>query len=323
MKAQIVLLISSMCFSTMLIGQATVISNNSTDPDNFLGWDGFTNNPLDIKHENDRNIRFTTDNLQLWGVRNDGYVLGGAANPIQDALLSLRVNSSSGVAYSVYGMSERAIGGRFLAENGNNNVGLAGQSIDSETFLLNIGAYGGLGCSIVATFSAGVYGSNKGDDCPGESWAGYFNGDTFCPAGIWAGSDENLKSNVSPLINVQDMLLALEPKQYEFQQPESSDITLPQGIQFGLLAQELEAVIPMAVTNVVHAGGLESLSSDNEPLTFKGVNYQMLIPVLLAHFQDQQLSLQEAHAQLSEIKNEIQLIENRLAIEKYNLAHPD
>lgn len=327
MKAKITLLAAAVCLSNLLMAQATVISNNSTDPNDFLGWDAFTTTPLDIRHDNNRNIRFATDNTDSWGVRHDGYVVGGIPTPIFNGRLSARFASGSTSSYGIIGISDRTFGGNFLALGGNNNVGLAGLAIDATTEAVNYGLTGVVGqnpadCEWEA-FNVGVYGGHKDETCPGNSWAGYFNGPTFCPLGVWSASDENLKSDINPLTDAEALLSALNPKQYEFQQPENSDLILPAGLQFGLLAQELEAVIPSAVAEVVHAGGMEELANGDEAFTFQGVNYQLLIPVLLASFIEQEAALQAAKAQLTELEEEVHRIENRVAIEKHRITHSD
>lgn len=325
MKAKITFLAAAVCLGNLLMAQATVISNNSTDPNDFLGWNAFTTTPLEIKHDNNNsNIRFATNNSDSWGVRYDGRVMGGTVSPIQNGRLNVRVSSISPGNWGIIGIgtSERAIGGDFYAGSGNNNVGLAGYATDTDTETVNYGITGVVDCQ-EGSLNIAVYGANRDTSCLPNIWAGYFNGPTFCPLGAWTASDENLKSNVNPLTEAHTLLSALEPKQYEFQQQESNDLILPAGLQFGLLAQELEAVIPSAVTEVVHPGGLDDAESGNETLTFLGVNYQLLIPVLLASFIEQEAALQEAIAKLTVLEDAVQQIENRVAIEKYNIIHSD
>jgi hypothetical protein len=317
MKKHILLSIVGVFGYCGLMAQAGTISNSSNGPTFHLGWDVFTGIPLSIKHENNRSIRFSTDSLLHWGIRNDGFVLGGTVNPLYNAVLNVRASGLNGGNYAVYGRSIDGAAGNFAAMNASNNAACVGLAV-APSISTNIGVYGRSLCG-EDVFSAGIAGEIRDLCSEDESWAGFFVGKTFCSEDDWwEPSDEALKTDITTLVNVSGLIALLAPVQYEYQVPEASDLILPLGLQYGLIAQELEEHIPIAVTDVVHTGGLQAIEDGLPPLHFKGVNYRMLIPLLVANFQESQLAYQDSQEQLQQINEEIYILENLLAIEKLN-----
>lgn len=100
-------------------------------------------------------------------------------------------------------------------------------------------------------------------------------------------SDLALKQDVRPLSGAADMLSGLRPSRYRYQQGALSD-PLPSGEQLGLIAQDLEAILPELVSyRVDEATGVR----------YKVVDYVGLIPVLVA-------ALQETRAEVAAMKSD-------------------
>ncbi len=108
-------------------------------------------------------------------------------------------------------------------------------------------------------------------------------------------SDARIKKNVNPLNNSLDSVLKLNPVSYEWREdvlPSSFLKTQKEGRQLGLIAQEVEEVIPELVNK-------EKLY-DNE---WKGVDYARLTSVLIGAVKEQQ-------EQIEELKTRIAVLES-------------
>jgi len=120
-------------------------------------------------------------------------------------------------------------------------------------------------------------------------WAAYFEGRAHCTSGTWTSSDENLKTNVEDLVNATELLMAIEPKTYRYNSEEYGFIGVDDSPQIGLLAQNVETVLPELVTEVIRAVEYDSTGSVLHPeLRYKAIRYEGLIPVLVGAIKDQQ-----------------------------------
>lgn len=102
---------------------------------------------------------------------------------------------------------------------------------------------------------------------------------------------------------------ALAPKSYEF----DSSVTfmpLPEGTQYGLLAQELAEVIPHAVTEIVDTDLESEEIVSNE---FLAVNYNQLIPVLISAFQERQTELDQQQQLIAQLEEAIEAAEIQMS----------
>jgi hypothetical protein len=145
-----------------------------------------------------------------------------------------------------------------------------------------------------------------------NAYAGYFDGDVHATGTITWTSDANLKENVK---NVDaDATLAkimrLQPKTYTFRAKDYPYLSLPNGNQYGLLAQEVQQVFPELVTDVTQPERRDRNGNVVSPkLEYKGLNYAGLIPILVGAVKQQQTKIDS----LSEvITNRLDALEARL-----------
>ncbi len=180
-------------------------------------------------------------------------------------------------------------GGHFTA-GGNSvesHVGVNGSANGSPK--TNIGGYfmGNEG-----TTAIGVYGEAS-SGTPGASvYAGYFAGPVIQGAPS-VPSDIQFKQNIADIQNARDILLALRPVTYDFLQTGNAQyMHFSNTAQLGLIAQEVESVLPQVVSNINHPQQSDTAGNIMVPsFQYKTLNYEALIPVLIKGFQEQEAYL--------------------------------
>lgn len=106
-----------------------------------------------------------------------------------------------------------------------------------------------------------------------------------------------------PGADMVDALMELQPKSYTFKALEFPYLNLPEGIHRGLIPQEVASVFPDLVMDVVRPEALDSVGNVVEPeLTFKAMNYEGLIPVLIAGFQHQQHMIDQQQTTIAQMQ---------------------
>ncbi len=306
MKNQMIIFLC--CLSSFLIcfidsyGQATVISNSSTDPNAFIGWDAFTPFELNVKHEGDNRMIFGTNNLDRFGIlnnaENNAIVLNNLT-ALNGAAFTVRGNSVNNTNIAIRSQASNitgSTGGYFIASNAPTNVGLYGLASSSSTV-----NYGVAGFSCVSSENArsfAIYGILK-QGCSG--WAGFFNGNTYTSSATltWTASDEALKSNIQDFTEGMSFINTLTPRSYEFN-PGAVALNFPASLQYGIMAQELAVIMPNAVKDV--SG---STLDQEEPYSFMAVNNHQLIPVLVSAFKTRQMEIERQQQLISQLVNAI------------------
>jgi hypothetical protein len=187
-------------------------------------------------------------------------------------------------------------------------------------------ALAGAGVAGFSDSSYGIYGSTSSPN----SYAGYFSGGIYS-TGTFIASDETLKQNVQDFSSALSIISQLHPKTYQYRQNNNYKLMkLPRGEHYGLIAQDVEKVLPNLVKDTKfnvgdavaqkHAYGSKytnpDASANKTTLHFKALNYTELIPVLIKGIQEQQQSIEELkqvnqqqQEQINQLKN---LIETKL-----------
>ena len=206
--------------------------------------------------------------------------------------------------YGVYGLATEAVYGHSNGASGDAVLGYADAG----------GAdYGG---NFYSSTSHGVYGATGNT----ADYAGYFNGNVFT-TGSYLPSDRQLKQNITDMTNAMDIINKLQPKYYEYRQDGNYKLmNLPQGRQFGLIAQDLEQVLPNLVKETEYTPVKYSTDkSINEGTatapsyavkiekgkaeSFKAINYTELIPILVKAMQELSKKTDEIDALKDRIKH--------------------
>ncbi|CAN5758037.1 hypothetical protein BH10BAC2_BH10BAC2_07750 [soil metagenome] len=228
-------------------------------------------------------------------------------------------NGVTGYSYTGYGVTGTT-GDGFAGVYGNDNnqaIGVYGRSTNGVGVYgasSGTSATGGYAGKFVSSGYRGIYVSSATG-----FFAGYFSGDVYT-TGLYQSSDARLKKNIKDVVNAMDLINSLQPKNYEFRNDGNyTKMNLPQGIHYGLLAQDLEKILPALVKDnqfetrdAATSDSKQAVSKtaeQNETIDFKSVNYTELIPIIIKALQEQDKTIQEQHTKIETL---IQLI-NKLS----------
>ncbi|MCM8823217.1 MAG: tail fiber domain-containing protein, partial [Candidatus Omnitrophica bacterium] len=127
-----------------------------------------------------------------------------------------------------------------------------------------------------------------------QSYILYVNGTAYA-TGSWQSSDIKFKENIVPIDNALDKILKLEGVSFNWKREEYKDKGFPQGRHFGLIAQEVEKVLPEVVN-----------TSEEE----KSISYTELIPVLINAIKELRVENEELKSRIEILEQEVSLLKN-------------
>ncbi len=163
----------------------------------------------------------------------------------------------------------------------------------------------------------GIYSSTPG----AGNYAGFFDGNVHVNGTFTVMSDERRKQDVSKLSGAMAMVARMNGYTYSFKP--DANANLPEGKQFGFLAQELEQVVPELVAdgqNPLHvpatpAEKQKPLKKGEQPAhekrpdvgseAFKSVNYIGVIPILVEAMKEQQAQLDAQRQEIEALRAEL------------------
>jgi len=148
--------------------------------------------------------------------------------------VGIQVEGTNGIE----GYSDEGYGGYFHSNFGDAIYGHSvwGVGVRGLSDIGNAGFFSALngGYGIYATANSNAY-------------AGYFEGSVYA-TGIYQSSDKRLKKNIKDFEDAMSLIKELKPKQYEFnREGKLASFNLPQGTHYGLIAQDLETLLPTLV----------------------------------------------------------------------------
>ncbi|MBL0051490.1 MAG: tail fiber domain-containing protein [Bacteroidetes bacterium] len=150
-----------------------------------------------------------------------------------------------------------------------------------------------------------------------KNWAGYFFGDIiYSRAFKW--SDEKLKSDIKPIETALDKLSRVQTSTYTFKTREFAQLDLPEGNQIGFVAENMEKVFPELVKESRSPRIVKGRDHQivRESATFKAVNYEGIIPVVVAAINEQSLKTNHnetlMNARITQLENEVAVLRRQL-----------
>jgi hypothetical protein len=207
------------------------------------------------------------------------------------------------------------IGVQGLASNAYLNCGVKGESsyaaiLGGATPMWGFGVQG-IACGANRNF--GVYGVIPATCSSGNNFAGFFQGDVTITGTIFNPSDENLKLNIEDFAGGLDLINQLNPKTYQYDNESYANMNLPSGNQYGLIAGELQEVLPNLTRTVVSPGEKDEEGNVIFPeVEFTGVNYTGLVPILVAAVKEQQTIIENQNEALAQMMVQLAAMQQQI-----------
>jgi len=220
------------------------------------------------------------------------------------------VNQSDpvGAAVKIRGRNNIDYLGSLYVEGCIKTSGVGGTEMRAAEFSAGWGTYTTNG--IIAYAGGGSYRNiaihGYCTDPVGADYAGFFEGNVHVTGTFTNPSDETLKKDEVLLNGSLAKIMRLKPKKYFYRIDEFSNMILPENEQIGLIAQEVEGILPEVVHEVIASPSKDlHFKNDNrkslkEIEKYKGVDYISLIPVLVQAIQEQQNQIEELKRALEE-----------------------
>ena len=220
-----------------------------------------------------------------------------------NALANALSNSTVDTNYAIYGLASAGAGSVGV------NYGVYGWAAGNSSVATNYGIRAR--SSGASSLNYGIFAQANGG---GMNWAGYFVGNVHATGNVTQGSDELLKSDIEPLENAMEMITALRPKRYNYRTEEYAQLHLPTGNRMGLIAQDVQQVLPTLVLPVSHPEEYDAETGVvHSAVDYLSLNYTELVPLLIAGMQEQQAALHDQHEDNSAIRAELDELRQRLA----------
>ena len=228
-----------------------------------------------------------------------------------------------GYSYGVQGIGHD--GSQSIGVYGSGDLyGVKGQSISGNGVYATSAS--GYALYAVSTSYRGLYCQS------GSGWySAWFNGDVYA-TGVFTSSDARLKKNIVGVENAMDIINKLQPKHYDFRNDGVyANMNLPKGPHYGLLAQDVEKILPALVkeekfnTNVAKVASTKKITDNMTPdeirnaykeamkdanaqpdyIDVKAVNYTELIPVMIKGMQELSKQNEEKTKQIDDLQQQI------------------
>ncbi len=138
------------------------------------------------------------------------------------------------------------------------------------------------------------------NDNPGAAFAVDIDGDVNIVGELTASSDRRLKKNIENIADGLDLVSQLRPVHYDFRTDEFAEMNLPDRHKMGLIAQEVQEILPALVTT----GGTQT-SVTGDSFESLSVNYVEIVPLLIASVQELKAQLEQRDAKIADLESDI------------------
>lgn len=224
-----------------------------------------------------------------------------------------------GIAQDMNDPVSRYVGitGGAYSFNSINNVGVSGKSYGSPNE--NYGVQAKSSSNNVTSNNYGIFAESNGG---AYSVAGYFAGDIDGFGSFNYLSDINLKQDIVPISNANEVLSNLNPVSFQFNNSVHPQMNLDSDTHFGVLAQNADTVLPEIVKESVFPAVYDSAGNIiyNE-VNYKSVNYDGIIPYLIAGYKYQKNKIDSLTLVTSSLASQINSCcnENRSSLQNENI----
>ncbi|MCA1761425.1 MAG: tail fiber domain-containing protein [Cryomorphaceae bacterium] len=302
-----------------ITAQATFNDNNTGNP-GYLGWDSGVNFPLQVRHDGNQNIRFITNSITRMSLHS-GWGLAISAPNSSNAQLKINQTTSNKNLQVTPPSSNTqlpvTIGAQFRPGDSDSDYGLNAESF----FSLQLGQ-ANTGAFAIANWAERNFGLFATACSENSNLAGYFAGDVVVTGAALGPSDENLKTSIESLNGqTYESLINLPVHNYFFSQ-EDNGLNLPEVEQYGFIAQEVDEVFPNIVKSfdspVMHD---EDGEIEKESISFKSLNHQLLIPLLIDAYKIQDTEISANQEKLNNLKERLFNLQEEIIARTENLQN--
>ncbi len=201
-------------------------------------------------------------------------------------------------------------GGRFSGDNASNqNIGIGASATGGSVITLNRGVFGS--ASGPGT-NYGIHGTATGG---ATNYAGYFDGEVASTVAFTVISDEAIKENIETITGEEaaEIIANIHPVSFDFKVDEYPELQLTDATKLGMIAQEVEDVLPDVVMEFVHPAEFDSVGSEIHPsMTFKGLDYDQFIPILIANAKSQNVIIHAQDSLITDLNERLTHLEDCL-----------
>jgi hypothetical protein len=238
----------------------------------------FVTNAYGVYQAGSSDINYFAGNVGIGttGPQSKLHIVGasgvGRSVMIHDREIKFR---GDGVAhFSIYGPDT----GKSYLTIQNTSANAAPGTVGTDLLTITSGGNVGIGTTTPGTYKLRVQGTVCFDA----------DDDGTCDS-TW--SDIAMKRNIQELSNALGLVNQFNPVSFEFRYDEEKfkDFFLPRGLQFGLIAQDVEKILPQLVENTVSG--------------YKIIKYEKLVPLLVGAIKEQQKEIEELKAQILNSKH--------------------
>jgi endosialidase-like protein/type IX secretion system substrate protein len=255
---------------------------------------------------------------------NGPYAIKGLATLQSSTLLTTTgvygeaIYNSTKANFGVEGFSSQSssanYGGRFQAKSAVNtpvfNYGMEAEGLNADN---NFGGYFVAGNAFSATAaSIGIYATSYGIGGAPGGVAGYFDGDIFVngpmsgTGTVLAASDSIFKTNVDTIPNAMAIIKQLKPRQYYLDTANTQGFNFSNQKQYGVIAQDVELILPELISYVTKPASYDSdRNLVQAAVTYRAVNYNAFISLLMKGAQEQQSKIDSLTDVLSDVVEKI------------------
>jgi hypothetical protein len=270
----------------LVTGNSGLAGGSTTAPGtNFLGT-------LDAQ-----NLDFRTNNLYRGRFSASGEFFVGTLNTVIAGDLMNAVGNAT-FPWAVNGYTTFNGGGVYGAVQSGNTIFASVQGEYSGT---NTSGAGVRGIAITPT-AIGV----SAQEPTLAGWGVLNNGDygVFLPGNYYTISDARLKSEITPLSGSLQKVLSMKAYTYGVNQQDYPKFFPVNRMSIGFLAQELEQVLPEAVTEkyVSTPNAQRENTESVETIRVKAVSYDSVIPVLVEAIKEQQQIIDQLRARIAALE---------------------
>lgn len=113
------------------------------------------------------------------------------------------------------------------------------------------------------------------------------NGTATCNSGAWT-SDQQFKTTIDSISEALPIINQLKPRSFYFDTTNVYGLSFSNKKQYGLIAQDVEQVLPELVTSTTKPADVDTLGNVIHPaVTYKSVNYNAFIGIMLQGIKEQ------------------------------------